>query len=126
MASLAGVVVVVVVFDAPEVVEVLDVVGSEVLLAGALVVVVRGELVVVVVPPVVVVLFVVEPPIAEPALAGGGVPSAGFWRAPVPHGMGALVVGWVGLAAGVVSPFGPAKVKRVVQVVFGAKGEVNW
>jgi len=61
-----------------------------------------------------------------PAEAGAGTALLGSARFPVPQGMAALVPGWVGLEGGVVSPEAEAIVKRVVQVLSGASGELNW
>ncbi len=58
--------------------------------------------------------------------AGGGVPSAGLVREPVPHGIGSLEPGWVLFGAGTTSPPGPAIVNRVVKRgALGAPGDVN-
>lgn len=60
------------------------------------------------------------------ALAGGGTALEASTRAPVPHGTGSLVPGWLALGAGTVWPLAEAMVKRVVQVLLGASGAVNW
>jgi hypothetical protein len=60
------------------------------------------------------------------ALAGGGTAVEGSTSAPTPQGIASLLPGCVGLAGGVVSPFAEAMVKRVVQVLSGEPGAVNW
>jgi hypothetical protein len=64
------------------------------------------------------------PPVPPP-LGGAGLASAGFTRAPVPHGM-AAPPGWVVSEGGVVLPLASAIAKRVVQVRFFDAGDVNW
>lgn len=61
-----------------------------------------------------------------PALAGAATALEGSTRAPTPHGTGSLVPGWVALGAATVWPVAEAMVKRVVQVLPGAPGAVNW
>lgn len=60
-----------------------------------------------------------------PALAGGGTALEASTRAPVPHGTGSLVPGWLALGGGTVWPLADAMAKRVVQVLLGASEEVN-
>lgn len=76
-------------------------------------------------PVVVVELPAGESPLSA-ALAGGGTALEASTSAPVPHGTGSLVPGWLALGAGTVSPEAEAMVKRVVQVLLGASGAVNW
>jgi hypothetical protein len=63
---------------------------------------------------------------ADPPMVGAATAFEESTSAPVPHGMGALVPGWVGLVGGVLWPEASAMVKRVVHVMFGLAGLVNW
>jgi len=56
---------------------------------------------------------------------GGGTAFEGSARAPVPQGMGSPP-GWFALAGGVVAPLDEAMVNRVVHVLSGEPGAVNW
>jgi len=60
------------------------------------------------------------------AKLGGGTAVDGSARLPVPQGMGAFVVGWVGLVGAVVAPAGEAMAKRVVHVLLGDPEDENW
>lgn len=66
-----------------------------------------------------------EPDAPAAAKVGGGMTAAASSRAPTPHPITAPS-GWVSLAGAVVEPSAPANVQRVVQVVLGAPGAVNW
>lgn len=66
-----------------------------------------------------------EPP-PEGTPGGGGRAVEGSARAPMPQGMFSPVPGCLALAGGTEEPSVAAIVKRVVQVLTGLPGEVNW
>jgi hypothetical protein len=60
------------------------------------------------------------------AKLGAGTAVDGSARLPVPQGIGAFVVGWVGFVGSVVAPVGEAMAKRVVHVLLGDPADENW